>query len=889
MFKYQLIILIIIGLIYDVRAQHAPYKHFTTAEGLPSTGIYNVFQDSEGYIWLGTKAGAVQFDGRNFQCFSQADGLPSSFVYGFKEDSRERIWPLSSIPQPIYYHNDKWYKHPLLPQSSIVNRKGFLNSIVEDDHGNIFLGCHGDEIIKINSTNIATSIRLKTNTGLKKIIKHKQDSFIVITKNEIISYSNAFQTTNWSYRVKGQEILRCKQICQNILFIVTTHHNLFFSIDKRAIINSHPNTKQPEIIFIGAESDNGVLVGTRNGLYYANHDSLIVHPYNKWLTGKAISSILFDREGGIWFSTLESGLFYFPKFPFNLNEAVKNEHFSTYEIDTNTDSLYFIGMNNGHYGFWDRKKEDIVLIDSVPFSNKIHSFFDFGKNEKWIFTDASLQLQLANNRKYSIKYGSRDVVFHQKSNSFIFTHMDGVFAIKRDYLLKKAQISNPEILIIQKEEDFTLRQISNIGHHQLVLHDDELWMVGLNGLSKYSFNTESLENLSKKHDFIPTELSSIAVIDQNLIALGTYGQGVIIWNVKDNTFSQISRDQGLNNDYSKNLYLADSASLWVAHLEGISKISIIELSNISVCNYGFPDGLLLGEYNVISQDKNNLYIGTSNGIASAPRAALDAKRTTPEITIKKIIIDNKEANLPPHGETAKKSMIEELSISFSCINFIYGEDIKILYRLKGRDKSWQQVLGNEVQFSNLSPNKYHFEIKAVHPLGFESDTVSIPIAVYKPFYNTLWFRLLTLLAIIGGVIRLFQLKILSFDIENITAVFHNMLNIEHKAPPKLTLKTVDGIYHKLPLEDILYIQATGNYTKIICIQRTLLARNTLKNLERELTGQKEFQKIHRSFIINLEKVEKIMPGKIHIGSAEIPYSKSYKDAIEALKQKIQVA
>lgn len=71
-------------------AQDVRVVSFGTAQGLPSNLTKDVFQDADGYYWLATDAGLVQFDGRTFTTFTTTEGLPSDYIKTFHvtEDNR---------------------------------------------------------------------------------------------------------------------------------------------------------------------------------------------------------------------------------------------------------------------------------------------------------------------------------------------------------------------------------------------------------------------------------------------------------------------------------------------------------------------------------------------------------------------------------------------------------------------------------------------------------------------------------------------------------------------------------------------------------------------------------------------------------------------------------
>ncbi|MCU0402098.1 MAG: LytTR family transcriptional regulator [Algoriphagus sp.] len=74
---------------------------------------------------------------------------------------------------------------------------------------------------------------------------------------------------------------------------------------------------------------------------------------------------------------------------------------------------------------------------------------------------------------------------------------------------------------------------------------------------------------------------------------------------------------------------------------------------------------------------------------------------------------------------------------------------------------------------------------------------------------------------------------------------------------------------KIRLEEIIYLEADANYTQIFTEEKKFIIRTSLKDLEEKL-NDKRFARVHKSFIINLEKIENIQADFIQIADKEIP-------------------
>lgn len=86
----------------------------------------------------------------------------------------------------------------------------------------------------------------------------------------------------------------------------------------------------------------------------------------------------------------------------------------------------------------------------------------------------------------------------------------------------------------------------------------------------------------------------------------------------------------------------------------------------------------------------------------------------------------------------------------------------------------------------------------------------------------------------------------------------------------------DGKIYKLNLNDILYGEANGNYTLIVTNEQTLKSPMTFTAFENLLPAE-DFDRIHRSFIINRSKITYIDGNRIFLGSHEVPLGQNYRD------------
>jgi two-component system, LytTR family, response regulator len=98
------------------------------------------------------------------------------------------------------------------------------------------------------------------------------------------------------------------------------------------------------------------------------------------------------------------------------------------------------------------------------------------------------------------------------------------------------------------------------------------------------------------------------------------------------------------------------------------------------------------------------------------------------------------------------------------------------------------------------------------------------------------------------------------------------VNVDH-----IFIKT-EGKLVRLNNDDILYIESMGDYVKFVTNDKKYITHNTIKNLE-DKVNKDTFMKVHRSYIINISKIDDIRENDLFIKGNEIPVSKAHKPEV----------
>ena len=110
-------------------------------------------------------------------------------------------------------------------------------------------------------------------------------------------------------------------------------------------------------------------------------------------------------------------------------------------------------------------------------------------------------------------------------------------------------------------------------------------------------------------------------------------------------------------------------------------------------------------------------------------------------------------------------------------------------------------------------------------------------------------------------------KISSFDASNSSNVKNSRFFIKG-----------DKTHHQISTSDILFIEAYGNYTKVFLLKEMILSHEKISTLEK-LLPKSDFMRVHKSFLVAKNKINRIQGNRIYIRDHKIPIGQTYRSGI----------
>jgi hypothetical protein len=344
-----------------------------------------------------------------------------------------------------------------------------------------------------------------------------------------------------------------------------------------------------------------------------------------------------------------------------------------------------------------------------------------------------------------------------------------------------------------------------------------------------------------------------------------YGTGIFSYNIKSGITKLITIKDGLPTSHFS-LIDVHGDDIWASHATGISLLKKQKDELRLVKNFGRENGIPKGGITLLK-----VVDGICNFVVSGKAYAINP--------------------IPVINDTIKISMDttdldyytdESKSVSFDCVNFTFANKAKFLYRLLPLDTLWKESIKKEVDLTYILAGNYTFEVKAKHPLQLITPIIRKKINIKERWYNEHYFRGLLVLFFILVLFFLVKIKAISFNKDNIklwvgTKVQKHFFK-EHSN--SLNIKDINGIVHLLKMNEILFIKSSGNYLEFHTDIKKYVARMTMSHTVKKFKRWKNFQRVHRSYMVNLDKIEAVDHKFLKIGNVNIPFTERYKEIID---------
>jgi len=738
MVRYLFCMLFLLGSLIPNWAKEYSYTHYTADDGLPSTEVYHIMQDSKGYVWFATDMGVSRFDGYYFHNFNSVDGLPDNTVFEIYEDYEGRIWFVSYSSKLSYYSNDSIYEY------KYNNKIKDVIGEVPGSYAKQSFFVDSSDCMYLSSCSFGTIIIDSSGVMNTEFYKNCKDSiFVLHGELDRCFFARPSMETR-----RNTTSLFSHKVLENQTFLRLT----ILSKDKKKCISSAGNqlvvredgsdsviTLPHEVIGLNALNSDTLFIGTHhNGLYlYSLKERKII---SHLFENKGVSFMIQDDQGGFWISFLNNGVYYIPglaieNYPLNGNlvNALKA-----------IDNTLYVGQTGGH--FYSFNEEG--LSETIYSSDNEEQINDFSINrEKKLLIGTNKNL-------FEISQINANNLFPDNQRDYMLS-VRKILRLNNDTVLLGLHdglhmVSNGEVVYKSQEEGCSYRV-------ECLFYDtpNSLLIGTLDGLLKFNIKL-------KKHEPFSVPLINkqrVLKIDSRngYYFFATKGAGLIISDGENS--HQFTVKDGLPSNFV-NTFCWDKNQLWIGTNHGISRLEfkndfseIIKLINITKQN-----GLIHNEVMTIEKCGDYIFAGTKKGLSKIVIELYKENLFPPPVYITQLEKDHKTVDIDSVLIVSKKD--KSFSISFTGLSYRSAGKLNYLYKLEGEESNWVETKSRVVQFSSMVSGDYRFLVKAINEDNVvSSQPAVIKIKVLPYFWQEWWFLIVVSALFIYVLYSLFQNRV----------------------------------------------------------------------------------------------------------------------------------
>jgi len=739
------------------------FQIYSLDEGLSQSEVNCIYEDSRGYLWLGTSGGGLnRFDGKQFVVYEEKDGLCGQMVTTVCEDKNQDMW-VGTRFNSLCKFNGKTFS-TFNDAASKAYTDGTVEYVAVDDNNNLMiaksdaivlydgsqfqkLSIKGDTLnhyqincIKKDSRNI---IWIGTNHGLL-VLKNK--TLLRITDNPDINNINITSITEDLSGILW--LIENKKQFHKIKIIGPSHYQV-----KASKVDSINCPADAIISGIHFDKQSQLWIATQNkGIYKLRHKELINFNQSNGLPVDHINCVYEDAAGSVWIGTSGGGLVKFTNQAFSYYDNIEGlNQKDIFAISADKNNNIWVGTSlHGVYKY-DGKN---IIKQTHPFltSNEVRCIFTDSKGVVWLGTTGGIiQYTSGTYRLYkdqSIK-NVRAIFEDAAGNIFIGTR--GSFAYIDNGKTVK-QLNNSDGVYNENVYSFVQDKENNV------------WIGTANGV--FVFNGEKVI----KH--------LVEGLCNSYVGSMTKDKFENIWVGTDNcvgwyngkTFTSITTADGLA---SGTVYLMNTdfyGNIWVGTNKGIDKISLNEKGEIAtIRNYGKVEGFKGIECNsraTCIDSEGNLWFGTIKGaIRFSPKEEIFRARETPNVHITAIKLFYEDVEWKNYSVDSLSHWFQlpenpvfahnqnHITFYFTAISKTFPENIHYSFKLDGFDKDWSPFSEtNSATYSNLPPGEYHFMLRAENKDGISAEAPSyVQFTIKQPYWTTWWFVLFCITGFVGMI------------------------------------------------------------------------------------------------------------------------------------------
>jgi signal transduction histidine kinase len=297
-----------------------------------------------------------------------------------------------------------------------------------------------------------------------------------------------------------------------------------------------------------------------------------------------------------------------------------------------------------------------------------------------------------------------------------------------------------------------------------------------NGVFRYDPVSQDILHLNTSKGLPSNQIRSMMMDadDEHTFWIGSETHGLIRY--KNGNVRSISVENGLPDRVVHSIQQGPMGWIWLTTNSGVLRMDKRGLntyldglqSSFHFSIYDEDEGMRNLEANggfrngsLINQEESHMIVSTQKGVAIIPLAKPDPSLRPPPVYLYVGLRHGRSMNL------VLDDGMNDLEVRYAGLRFASPFGIRYQYRLVGKSTEWTDDFDRDpLLFQNLDPGKYRFEVISWNEAGTLSSEPALLTVVVKPtFWQNPWFRLLSILLLVGGVWMLIH-----FRTKNLTSI-----------------------------------------------------------------------------------------------------------------------
>lgn len=747
-------------------------KLFNTDNLLSSNMATQVFQDTDGFIWVATQNGLTRYDGYQFHTYKKEDeqsGLSGNYINCVTQSRKGTIYVGNNFTVQSY--DGAQFRDLRLKDADGNPIVTYIHYLVETSKG-VMLACtSGYGILRIDekNTSMQTDRQLSGNLSfVRYVLEDSMERFWILTEsNGLVLVEGNRRTVFFQDPDHKSMLMEIKQDSKGNIYAAVYGKGIYQFDDNKRRFDLIGKTAGLSIRTFYTAHNGQLLLGCDGQgvvIYDPQTDQLTDNPFysNQMDLKKGkVSSILEDRNGNIWICFLQKGLFMQPKAKMNfgyMGERLGQRNV----IGSNCVTSILVDSHGRHWIGTD--KDGLYLMDGT-YSSARH-----------FVNCPSTILSMAEDNKGRIWLGSYNqgcgwiepssgqwhpVDLQLDKNVSVFgiaatTNGDVWIATMGYGLICLNTETGKKVVYTMKQGADTNRKVNSLPNNfltYLCLSRDErkLFVASSIGLSCYDIKNDSWVNtLGTNCPNSNIFTRSVYVDARDRVWQGT-NEGLYCYDLHTHKDRYYTTKDGLPTNSIASVISDKKGNLWLGTYQGLC---CFNPDKMTCNNYYVDNGLQGSEFTEGAVAKNasgDLIFGGTGGISWFNPSDIQPQEWKAKVYLTGLILGKTPvtAGVKSGRYTVTDSLVidsnrfdlnyNDNSFTLQLSTFTYDNPEHITYLYSINDEEWirLQTGVNEITFSRLSPGTYRFRIKAINNQQ-ETEVRKFTIKVHVPWYSSIW-------------------------------------------------------------------------------------------------------------------------------------------------------